>query len=101
MALRAQRGHLKPLHNDAELIERHIVPHPIKRGRAYARLRDSGYSVATLLRFLDSVDGDVVETARVYELPEESVLAVLAFYRQNKPYIDAVILLENDDWPEP
>lgn len=54
-----------------------------------------------MIGHLQTVNGDVQETAMSYELSKEEVLAVLAFYRRHKTYIDALNLIDNDyDWPE-
>lgn len=94
--------HLESVDHGDDLIEQHIVPHPLKRGRAFARLRESGYPVALVIGFLDSVNGDVEETASNFKLSEAEIMAAIAFYRRHKAYIDAVNLIDNDvDWPEP
>jgi hypothetical protein len=82
---------------EAELIKRWIEPHPRKPGRAEAVLVKYGVSVWVLINLWESVDGDVMEVARIYDLPEEAERAALAYYRQNKYLIDARIALYNDE----
>lgn len=83
---------------DDALIARYIAPKPYDDGRANAYLPDFGFRVATLIGYLQSVDNDVRETARAYQLPEDAMLATIAFYRQNRAVIDARILLDVDEW---
>ncbi len=83
---------------DDALIARYIAPRRYEDGRANAYLPDYGYRVAALIAYLQSVNNDVQETARSYQLPEEAMLAAIAFYRQNRAVIDARILLDIDQW---
>ena len=82
---------------EAELIKRWIEPHPHKSGRAEAVLVQYGVSIWVLINYWESVDGDIMEVARVYDLPAEAVRAALAYYRQNKYLIDARIALYDDE----
>ncbi len=84
--------------HDDVLIARYIAPRPDDQGRANAYLPEFGYRVATLIGYLQSVDNDVRETASFYQLPEDAMRAVTAFYRQNRAVIDARILLDIDQW---
>ena len=51
--------------------------------------------VWALIRQLRAIGGDLDQLAADYELPREAVEAALAFYRHNKPYIDARLLLNS------
>ena len=82
---------------EAELIKRWIEPEPRKQGRAEAQLVKYGVSIWVLIRLWQNVDGDVLEVARSYDLPEEAVRAALAYYRQNRYLIDARIALYDDE----
>lgn len=82
---------------EVDLIDRYIKPHPSDRGRTYAYFPDHGHSVSAVVRALRMQDGDIGQTAADWELPEEAVRAVVAFYRRYRDYIDARILIE-DDW---
>ncbi len=85
--------------DEDDLIARYIGPHPDKRGRAYARLRDYGPSVSAIIRDLKA-DRPFVETAASWELPDDAVRAAIAFYRQHRAFVDARILLEDDEWSD-
>jgi uncharacterized protein (DUF433 family) len=64
-------------------------------GRADARLRDFGVPIWALIAHLGAPGNDSDQLARDYQLPRSAVEAALAFYRQNKDYIDARILLNS------
>lgn len=81
---------------DQELIEKYIDPEWDRYGgRADARLRDYGVPVWALIGHLRAVDGDMEELGHDYGLPPDAVQGALAFYRQNKEYIDARLLLNS------
>ena len=64
-------------------------------GRADARLKGYGVPVWALIGQLRAIGGDLDQLAADYELPREAVEAALAFYRRNKQYIDARLLLNS------
>lgn len=64
-------------------------------GRADARLRDFGVPIWALVAHLGAIGNDPDQLARAYQLPPSAVEAALAYYRQNKEYIDARILLNS------
>lgn len=78
-----------------KLIERYIDPEwdRYPGGRADARLRDSGVPVWALVGQLQVLDDNVDQLAADYEIPREAVDAALAYYRRNKAYVDARLLL--------
>lgn len=82
---------------DHDLIERYIDQdwERYPGGVADARLRDYGVPVWALIAHLRATGNDLDQLARDYHLPRESVDGALAFYRQNRPYIDARILLNS------
>jgi uncharacterized protein (DUF433 family) len=82
---------------DEELIERYIDPEwdRYSSGRADARLKDYGVPVWALIGQLEAIGGNLDELAADYELPREAVDAALAFYRRNKKYIDARLILNS------
>ena len=45
------------------------------------------------MTYLDVFDGDIEKVAWNYDLSQEEMAAALAYYRQNKKYVDARILL--------
>jgi uncharacterized protein (DUF433 family) len=80
--------------DEQRLIEKHVDLHYDRYGgRAEARLKVSGVSVWAIVAYLGIYDGDVDEVARIYDLSSEEVNAALAYYRRNKPYVDARVLL--------
>ncbi len=64
-------------------------------GRADVRLKGYGVPVWVLIGQLHAIGGDLDQLAADYELPREAVEAALAFYRRNKQYIDARLLLNS------
>ena len=83
--------------SDEELIERYIDPEweRYAHGRADARLKDHGVPVWALIGQLEAIGGDLDELARDYELPREAVDAAMAYYRMNRKYIDARLILNS------
>ncbi len=80
--------------DEQELIERHVDMDAARYGgRAEARLRESGVSIWAIVTYLDIYDGDADQVARDFELSREEMAAALAYYRRNKKYVDARIIL--------
>ena len=80
--------------DEQQLIEKHVdLDYDRYGGRADARLKHSGVSVWAIVGYLGVYDGDVDEVARIYELSQDEMDAALAYYRRNKKYVDARILL--------
>jgi uncharacterized protein (DUF433 family) len=83
-------------HGDADersLIERYIDPNWDRYGgRADARTLE-GVPIWALVNYIRLVNGDVAAAADAYGLSREAAQAALAYYRRNKKYIDARILL--------
>ena len=75
-----------------------VEPDPHKAGRAYARLVGHGTPVWAIIAYLRGTHGDVSRTAADYILPEEAVRAAMRYYDQNREYIDAHILLNDELW---
>jgi uncharacterized protein (DUF433 family) len=81
---------------DQELIDRYIDPAWDRYGgRADARLKDYGVPVWALVGQLRATGYDLDELAESYLVPREAVDAAMAYYRQNKKYIDARLLLNS------
>ena len=80
---------------DQQLVERYIDLEwdRYPGGRADARLRESGVPVWALITYLPLYGGDAEQVADAFKLSREEMDAALAYYRLNKPYIDARILL--------
>jgi uncharacterized protein (DUF433 family) len=83
--------------DERELIEHYIDLNTDRYpgGRADARLREYGVPVWALIGQWQALNGDLEQLARDYELPREAVEAALAYYRCNKEYIDARLLLNS------
>lgn len=79
--------------SDQELIERYVENSP--SGIADARLRDYGVHVWAIIGQLRVHDGDIKEVMRDYRIPSEAIEAALAYYRENKDYVDARLLLNS------
>lgn len=79
--------------HEQELIERFIEDSPY--GKADARLRDHGVHVWAIIGQLRVHNGDINEVVYDYRVPREAIEAALAYYRQNKKYIDARLLLNS------
>jgi uncharacterized protein (DUF433 family) len=80
--------------DEQQLIEKHIdLNYERFGGRADARLKESGVSIWAIVAYLGVYDGDVDEVARIYDLSPEEMDAALAYYRRNKKYVDARVLL--------
>jgi uncharacterized protein (DUF433 family) len=90
MAASPQRSDL----DEQQLIEKHIdLNYDRYGGRADARLKHSGVSVWAIVAYLNLYQGDVDKVAWHFELSAEEMEAALIYYRLNKKYIDARVLL--------
>jgi putative addiction module component (TIGR02574 family) len=79
---------------DGELIAKHIGDEFELNGRrADAYLKQSRVSIWAIVGYLGVYDGNIDEVARMYDLSEEEMAAALAYYRRNKKYVDARLLL--------
>lgn len=76
-----------------ELINRYIEWAPYARDNA--RLRGYGVHVWAVIGQLRVTRDDVKEVARLYKIPTEAVEAARAYYRKNKDYVDARLLLNS------
>jgi uncharacterized protein (DUF433 family) len=80
--------------DEQRLIERHVdLNYDRYGGRADARLKESGASVWAIVAFLDVYEGDLDKVIDHFELSREEIEAALAYYRRNKRYVDARIVL--------
>ena len=80
--------------DDAALIARYIIPDPLHRDPADARVVSSSVAVWELIRDLIGARGNVLQVAADYDLPHDAVLAVRTYYLQRAPVIDARIRAE-------
>lgn len=64
-------------------------------GRVDARLKRVGVSVWSLIAYVRAYDGDTEQVRRAFELSPEEMEAGLAYYRYNKEYIEARLLLNS------
>ena len=91
--------------SDDELLSM-VKQDPTRPGKARGRLIDHEVPVWGLILFLMSehslddpllaTDEQIGDTADAYDLPEIAVRAVLAYFRHNRRYIDALITLNAD-----
>jgi uncharacterized protein (DUF433 family) len=80
--------------DERQLIEKHVgLDYERFGGRADARLKESGVSIWAIVSYLDVYEGDLDKVAWHFELSQEELDAALAYYRRNKTYLDARILL--------
>jgi uncharacterized protein (DUF433 family) len=79
--------------SDQEMIDRYIDCAPY--GKADARLHGYGVHIWAIIGQLKVARGDIDAVARAYHIPRDAVEAALAYYRQNKEYIDARLLLNS------
>jgi uncharacterized protein (DUF433 family) len=81
--------------DEQELIERHVDLDfdRYRGGRVDARLLKSGVPIWAIVAYLEVYDGDIDQVADGFDLSREEMDAALAYYRRNKKYIDARILL--------
>lgn len=85
--------------DDQELIKRYVDigvdADGSPDGRADARIREYGIPVWALIGQWRALDRDTDQVARDYDVPREAVEAALAYYRSNKKFIDARLLLNS------
>ena len=62
---------------------------------ADARLKRAGVSVWSLIGYLRAFDGDTERTRGAFGLSTDEMEAALAYYRTNKKYVDARLLLNS------
>lgn len=90
MAASPQRRDL----NEQQLIEKHVdLDYDRYGGRADARMKRTGVSIWAIVSYLGVYDGDTNKVAWVYDLSPDEMDAALAYYRRNKKYVDARVLL--------
>lgn len=99
MAIQADRTAFPDLDAfEKELIARYIRPHPHEHGRAYAYIVDTGPAVSAIIRDLLVGDRAIPALARGWGTTEDAVRAAIAFYHRHRPYFDARMLLEDDQF---
>jgi hypothetical protein len=76
------------------LIAEHIEENPHRPGRVHARMKEYGTEVWAFIDYLQAaVNGDLARAAEDYEIPLEVAEAALAYYHQNRQFIDARIIV--------
>jgi uncharacterized protein (DUF433 family) len=75
------------------LIDEHI---DTTWGPADARLKRAGVSVWSLIGYLEVLGGVSEDARNAFALSPDEMNAALAYYRRNKKYIDARLLLNRD-----
>ena len=68
-----------------------IALDPHRPGVERARLVAYGTPVWALIGYMGGEDGDVSQTAADYGIPEAAVWAALAYYREHREAIDALL----------
>lgn len=84
--------------DDQKLIEQYIdvgTDGQDPTERADVRLRNYGVPVWAIIGQWRALDRDVEQVALDYDISREAVEAALAYYRCNKTYIDARLLLNS------
>jgi hypothetical protein len=77
------------------LIEKYIRRNRYKPGRHEARAVDERGDGPSIWRLIPQLRIETVDTvAEGYDLPRDSVVAVIAFYRRHRQLFDAKLLLE-------
>jgi hypothetical protein len=76
-----------------EILGVHIGVDPHRTGLGRVRLIDFGVPLWALVAHLQSVEGNIEQTAIEYNVPVEAVRAAKAYYDAHPEYIDAFILL--------
>lgn len=84
------------------LIERYIAPHTHKAGIYNAVVMPQHVFVFIILNSLLHVyNGDITESMADYDLTEEQMAAILAYYERHKCFIDARIEAHNAQFNRP
>ena len=84
-----------------DLIECWIESDSVKSGPEEARVKGYGVHVWALLNLLKTYRLDRYAAARAYDLPDEALDAVLAYYQLHQRALDARIALVPSDDPMP
>jgi uncharacterized protein (DUF433 family) len=81
-----------------ELIAHYIRKDPNRHGRDRARTgTDEGtVSVWIVISYLKGAD--IAEVAHAYDVPEDAIIAAIAYYRRHRELIDARLLLQNESF---
>lgn len=79
---------LDPAHAD-ELIRDHIEQDPGRPGPAEARLVHFATPVWAIIGYLQVADWSTHDAAVAYDIPEDVVLAAIAYYQRHRGAIDA------------
>jgi hypothetical protein len=82
---------------DDAIVDAMIEQDPNKPGRHNARYKEYGTHVSTILGVLQRTHGDIAETAREWQMPEEAVWAAIRYYERHKELFDAYVLLQKEE----
>jgi len=96
MAISTPRA-LSPDSIDA-LINERVVPNPYQSGRHNSVFRGGRTHLWAVLAHLRDDRANLVEVATLYGLPEEALLAALAFREKHQTLFDADQLLRDVEW---
>jgi hypothetical protein len=78
------------------LIEKYIQRDTARPGRDRARTGTEEGTVAVWIVVSYLKGADIAEVARAYDVPEEAIVAAIAYYRRHRDLIDARLLLQNE-----
>lgn len=82
----------------ATFMRQYLECDPVRSGRAYVRLKGYGVHVWAIVGALQAEAWNVEQVAQEYAVPEDAVMAAMAFYYRYPEYIDAFLLLNGDEW---
>lgn len=85
--------------SDAEadaLIARYIQRDPNRLGRDLARTGTEQGTVAVWVVISYLKGAEIPEVATAYDVPEEAIVAAIAYYRRHRALIDARLLLQHE-----
>lgn len=81
-----------------------VVPDHNRPGKQRWRLREDDLPVWAVILHLQTIEADlnkvldeaIAETASAFSISPVSVLAAIAYYRDNQPSIDALLLMNEE-----
>jgi uncharacterized protein (DUF433 family) len=76
----------------------YIEQDPHKPGRHNARFIEYGHHVWAIIAYLRGGNWDVVQTAKAWNMTEETVQAAIQYYERHRELYDAYFLLEEEEY---